>query len=115
MDCLGGTLIAISNLRFLTLSQCYGQTLQEILESPNLPFLNHLVNLFSLRASFKFPEGYNPNVKPLLLTLDPVVIKSRPLLLYVVVQILNWLVEFKARRKGWRWEGKGEVWAFKET
>lgn len=41
------------------------------------------------RTGSKIPPGSDPSVKPILLTLDPVNVRQRPLMWYVAVKIAN--------------------------
>ncbi|KZS98053.1 hypothetical protein SISNIDRAFT_436884 [Sistotremastrum niveocremeum HHB9708] len=45
--------------------------------------------MLQMRCGVKIPEGSNPAVKPLLLTLDSVNVRGRPLVWYVLVKALN--------------------------
>jgi hypothetical protein len=51
--------------------------------------VNEGLELIETRAGCKIPDGCNPSVKPVLLTLDPVNVLFRPLLWYVAVAIIN--------------------------
>lgn len=48
--------------------------------------------LLEKRSGAKIPEGTNPQCPPLLLTLDPVVIYSRPFIFYAIIWVLNYCI-----------------------
>jgi hypothetical protein len=54
------------------------------------------------RAASTFPLGSNPGIKAIRLTLDPVRVLSRPLVLYGFVWMLAKLMMVNARRHGFR-------------
>ncbi|OSX60266.1 hypothetical protein POSPLADRAFT_1182745 [Postia placenta MAD-698-R-SB12] len=54
--------------------------------------LQEVCQLIERRSGTTIPEGSNPTVKPLLLTLDPVSVVWRPLVWYLAVEISNFFV-----------------------
>lgn len=75
---------------------------EESLEADPLGLVNFCVSLVELRSAHKFAPGSNPAVKPMRLTLDPVRVTSRPLLLYLVVAALQNAVIAHAKAKGFK-------------
>ncbi|GAA5933035.1 hypothetical protein JCM10213_009270 [Rhodosporidiobolus nylandii] len=74
-------------------------------EGDKLGLVQHCVALIEARSAWRFPPGRNPRVQATRLTLDPVRVASRPLLLYGVVSALQNGVVARAKAKGFR-----EVW-----
>ncbi|KAM0746414.1 hypothetical protein T439DRAFT_329860 [Meredithblackwellia eburnea MCA 4105] len=66
-------------------------------EEDKLDLVLHSLKLLEARVAKEFPEGTNPKVKPIRLTLDPVKVASRPLLLYLIVYGMQRLALSKAR------------------
>ncbi|GAA6012658.1 hypothetical protein JCM10207_009071 [Rhodosporidiobolus poonsookiae] len=79
------------------------------LEGDKLGLVQHCVALVEARAAHRFPAGRNPRVKATRLTLDPVRVTSRPLLLYGVVALLQQSVIARAKARGFREEVDGET------
>ncbi len=65
--------------------------------------LDEVIDLLEKRVGVKVPEGSNPSVNPLLLTLDPVNVSWRPLIWYAGVALSN---AFLRRRFNNRWNAK---------
>lgn len=61
------------------------------------------------RAARPFPDGRNPNIKTIRLTLDPVRVWSRPLILYVFVWSLQKVVVGNSKRHGFREHKDGDL------
>ncbi|KAH8105879.1 hypothetical protein BXZ70DRAFT_917198 [Cristinia sonorae] len=57
--------------------------------------LEQTVILLEKRSGLKFPEGFNPDVETLRLTVDPVSTAARPLVWYVVISLANRLVKWR--------------------
>lgn len=51
------------------------------------------------RAGIAIPEGSDPNVRPLLLTLDPITVAWRPFFWYVGVAVSNSIIRRSFRSK----------------
>lgn len=66
--------------------------------------LEETVELLERRSGVKFPEGFNPEVHTLRLTVDPVSTAARPFMWYVVLSVINWLVR---RRLESKWHARG--------
>ncbi|GAA6047697.1 hypothetical protein JCM3770_001724 [Rhodotorula araucariae] len=75
---------------------------EESVEADRLGLVHHCLVLVEARAAHVFPPGRNPAVKPLRLTLDPLRVRSRPLLLYVVVALLQKAVMARALTRGFK-------------
>lgn len=54
--------------------------------------LSESIELLEKRTGTPFPKGNNPNVKPILLTLDPVHVFVRPLGWYLFIKSANYFV-----------------------
>lgn len=61
--------------------------------------LQEVCQLIERRSGTTIPEGSNPTVKPLLLTLDPVSVVWRPLVWYLAVEISNFFVRRRLVRE----------------
>ncbi|ORX37879.1 hypothetical protein BD324DRAFT_578355 [Kockovaella imperatae] len=57
-----------------------------------LDFLDASLKMLEARTGTRFPDGFDPNVEMLRLTLDPVNAKGRPLILYAVTNTINWFL-----------------------
>jgi hypothetical protein len=58
--------------------------------------LNHLLDCLDLiekRTGTRIPEGSNPNAQPILLTLDPVSIRWRPLIYYLLIALSDYIMK----------------------
>ncbi|BGP37379.1 hypothetical protein JCM10450v2_001288 [Rhodotorula kratochvilovae] len=75
---------------------------EESVAADRLGLVHHCLVLVEARAAHVFPPGRNPAVKPLRLTLDPLRVTSRPLLLYVVVNLLQKAVMGRALTRGFK-------------
>jgi hypothetical protein len=76
-----------------------------------LEFLHYCREMIEARQGYAFPES-GPNWKPLKcmrLTLDPVVVHSRPLLLYLVVNAVSYITLLRAQWDGFKLEQKGRI------
>jgi hypothetical protein len=51
------------------------------------------------RSGCRIPEGSNPSVKPVLLTLDPVNVSFRPFFWYTFVAIANLIVRLRLQNQ----------------
>lgn len=67
-----------------------------------LTFAEHCVELVEARAAMPFKEGRNSKVKVIRLTLDPVRVYQRPLILYTFVFSIQRLLTYKAALNGFR-------------
>ncbi|KAI0750717.1 hypothetical protein C8Q80DRAFT_1153583 [Daedaleopsis nitida] len=65
--------------------------------------LHEVIELIECRAGINIPEGSNPAVNPLLLTLDPVDVAWRPLVWYLGVALSNAILRRRLRTK---WNAK---------
>ncbi|GAA5871902.1 hypothetical protein JCM8547_003300 [Rhodosporidiobolus lusitaniae] len=79
------------------------------LEGDKLGLVQHCISLVEARAAHRFQPGRNPLVKATRLTLDPVKVASRPLLLYGVVAALQKAVLRRAKMKGFVEGVEGDV------
>ncbi|KAI1795198.1 hypothetical protein LXA43DRAFT_993885 [Ganoderma leucocontextum] len=61
--------------------------------------LDEVIDLLERRAGIKIPEGSNPTVNPLLLTLDPVNVSWRPLIWYAGIALSNAFLRRRFRNK----------------
>lgn len=59
----------------------------------NKALLDETLPLLQKRAGATFKEGSNPECKPILVTTGSVIIRSRPLFLYVCLKIVNTILE----------------------
>ena len=72
--------------------------------------LDEAVELLEKRVGCTFPKGSNANVKPLLLTIDPVNILPRPLAWYLFVKFANiYLRSLYKAKHGLRFGKFGEL------
>ena len=55
--------------------------------------LQETITLLEMRAGKPIQKGSNPNVTPLLLTLDPVNVCARPLMMYLGVKVAGMLLQ----------------------
>ena len=67
------------------------------------------VDLVEHRAATTFPPGRNPKIKVIRLTLDPVRVVSRPLVLYVFVWLVTKAVTGNAIRYGFKEVKDGDM------
>lgn len=65
--------------------------------------LDETVDLLERRAGMKFPEGFNPEVTVLRLTVDPVSTAARPFMWYVIVAVANFFVRWRLES---RWQAR---------
>ncbi|KAM0792916.1 hypothetical protein ACM66B_002676 [Microbotryomycetes sp. NB124-2] len=65
-----------------------------------LGLVEHCIEMIEARAACKFEPGRNPRIKTIRLTLDPVRVTQRPLLLYLFVAGLQLLVTLKLKARG---------------
>ncbi|SCV72611.1 BQ2448_4148 [Microbotryum intermedium] len=70
------------------------------LEQDKLGLLEHCLDLVEFRAGGPLREGRNPRCKVIRLTLDPVRVTQRPILLYSIVGCLQQYVGLKLRARG---------------
>ncbi|GAA5998083.1 uncharacterized protein JCM10292_002311 [Rhodotorula paludigena] len=75
---------------------------EESVDCDRLGLVHHCLTLVQARAAHVFPPGRNARVRPLRLTLDPLRVTGRPLLLYVVVGLLQKAVMGRAITRGFR-------------
>ncbi|GBE79707.1 hypothetical protein SCP_0209080 [Sparassis crispa] len=73
---------SIFNARFTSFDQ---------VPEPHQLALRDVLHMIELRSGSTIPEGSNPAAKPILLTLDPVCVYSRPLVWYAGVMVCNLL------------------------
>ncbi|GAA5949001.1 hypothetical protein JCM21900_003168 [Sporobolomyces salmonicolor] len=73
-----------------------------VIEGDKLGLVMHCVELVEARAAHRFPRGRNPKIHTLRLTLDPVRVVSRPLILYAVVAAIQGGVLKHAKYKGFK-------------
>jgi hypothetical protein len=76
-----------------------------------LEFLHYCRELIEARQGYAFTES-GPDWEPLRcmrLTLDPVVVHSRPLLLYLVVNAVSYVTLLRAQWDGFKLERKGRI------
>jgi len=67
------------------------------------------IALIEKRAGCSIPEGSNPSCRPVLVTLDPVTILSRPLLFYGIVRVAtHWLELSFCKFYGFKYGGNGD-------
>ncbi|KAK4705167.1 hypothetical protein P7C70_g1037, partial [Phenoliferia sp. Uapishka_3] len=76
------------------------------IDGDKLGLTEHCVDMVEARAGRPFPPGRNPDVKTIRLTLDPVRVWSRPLILYVFVWCLQKIIIANSTRHGFK-EVKG--------
>jgi hypothetical protein len=69
--------------------------LPENLSKEERDILNDAVALLERRTGCKIPEGDDPAVKPMLLTLDDVNIAFRPLVFYLLIAVVNQLLRMR--------------------
>ncbi|GAA5973276.1 hypothetical protein JCM11641_003047 [Rhodosporidiobolus odoratus] len=79
------------------------------IEGDKLGLVNHCLSLIEARSAYRFPPGRNPKVRATRLTLDPVRVTSRPLILYGFVSALQNAIVQKAKFKGFKEERDGDV------
>lgn len=67
------------------------QPLERVKSSSTLrPLLEQTYDLLEARTGTTFLPGNNPNIQILRLTLDPVNIRGRPMILYALASGINW-------------------------
>lgn len=72
--------------------------------------MDEAIELLEKRIGRTFPKGSNPNVKPLLLTIDPVNVLPRPLIWYLFVKGANLYLRSRYEAKyGLRYGKFGEL------
>ena len=64
-------------------------TTYDAIDHSSRTILDEALNLIETRSGVSIPNGSAPEIKPLLLTLDPVNVCLRPLTWYVVVKVCN--------------------------
>ncbi|KAI0832383.1 hypothetical protein BC628DRAFT_1310286 [Trametes gibbosa] len=74
---------------------------------PHRRALLEVIQMIELRAGSKIPEGSNPAVTPLLLTVDPINVAWRPFIWYAAVALSN---AYLRRRLQSRWHAKVGVY-----
>ncbi|RIA98659.1 Alpha/Beta hydrolase protein [Glomus cerebriforme] len=77
----------------------------------NTEYINELydiINVIENEKRVKFPEGYNPDVKCIRLTLDPVKAIPRPFIFYVMIFIFNYINYIVLRIFGFEHYGLNE-------
>ncbi|KAM0751691.1 hypothetical protein T439DRAFT_300689 [Meredithblackwellia eburnea MCA 4105] len=79
------------------------------IDGDKLGLMEHCLDLVEARAGRTMPPGRNSRVKTIRLTLDPVRVMSRPLVLYVFVWCLQSAVIANAKRHGFKEEVDGET------
>lgn len=82
---------------------------EQTFDSDKLGFVQFCLTLCEARAATRFAPGRNPSVHALRLTLDPVRVVSRPLLLYGVVALLQNAVIARAKTRGFREYDDGDA------
>lgn len=86
------------NLDELSSDNVHGEDEHEVVEEITEFFEER--NLQRLYEGFRFPDGRNPNVKSMRLSLDPVRKSTRPFIFYAVVNSLNYLAYIFFTRLG---------------
>jgi hypothetical protein len=79
------------------------------IEGDKFGLVMHCVDLVEARAAHRFEPGRNQEIKTLRLTLDPVRVTQRPLILYLVVALLQNGVLAATRLKGFKEYKDGKV------
>ncbi|GAA6010902.1 hypothetical protein JCM11491_004592 [Sporobolomyces phaffii] len=79
------------------------------IEGDKYGLVMHCVELVEARAAHRFEDGRNDKIKTLRLTLDPVRVTMRPLVLYLVVALLQNGVLAATKLKGFREIRDGNV------
>ena len=72
---------------------------EEELSLEHRQVLQEALELMEKRAGGRVPEGSNPSLRSLRLTIDPFVITHRPLAWYVYVKVVNSYVFWQCKRK----------------
>lgn len=62
---------------------------EDNIPAENKALIEEALILLQQRSGAIFKEGSNPECKPLLLTIDPVIIRSRPLFFYAGLKVIN--------------------------
>ncbi|WWC73569.1 uncharacterized protein I206_107541 [Kwoniella pini CBS 10737] len=69
---------------------CFGCPLEQVLANEeNKKYMEYLIELVEARSGSQFEEGYNDELKVIRLSIDPVQAKARPLILYVLTNMIN--------------------------
>ena len=71
----------------------------EQLPESHKTLVDEAIDLIQMRVGCKIPEGSNPAIKPLRLTIDPVETRSRPLIWYMFVKVINVYVRWQYGRR----------------
>lgn len=79
------------------------------IEGDKYGLVMHCVEMVEARAAHRFEEGRNEEIKTLRLTLDPVRVTQRPLILYLVVALLQNGVLAATKIKGFKEIKDGKV------
>ncbi|GAA5901993.1 uncharacterized protein JCM6883_000460 [Sporobolomyces salmoneus] len=80
-----------------------------MIEGDKYGLVMHCVELVEARAAHRFETGRNEKIKTLRLTLDPVRVTQRPLILYLVVALLQNGVLAATKLKGFRELRDGKI------
>lgn len=80
-----------------------------------LETVEHSLGLWEARTGIKLPEGKNPDVDVVRLTLDPVRVLSRPLALYCAIWLAQQFYRYKLRSWGFEEQSHGGMKYFVRT
>ena len=70
---------------------CFGVPFEDIKnDEAKMEFLSGSLEMLEARTGTTFVDGFEPNVEIMRLTLDPVIAKGRPLILYGLTNLVNW-------------------------
>lgn len=80
---------------FMWLSwSCFTLPIEDAREDDGkVAFLDEVIETLEARTGWTFPDGFDPNIKVMRLTLDPVNAKGRPLILYALSGTINWFLQ----------------------
>ncbi|TCD60428.1 hypothetical protein EIP91_010080 [Steccherinum ochraceum] len=73
-------------------------TMEEIPKDRRI-LLDEIVDLLERRAGMQLPEGFNPEVRTLRLTVDPVTVAPRPFVWYIILSTINWILRWRLESK----------------
>jgi pimeloyl-ACP methyl ester carboxylesterase len=85
----------------------FGRTIQEVEERQRTRHqLKQMMNMLESKCCYKFPAGYNRNIRTFRLNLDPLHAVHRPWIFYAVVFIIDWLGKMLLRAAGFQRYGR---------
>jgi len=94
--------IQIENLQHWVLWACFDKAPTEFVEQEREE-VNDLLDVIQDSIQYKLSEGYNPNIKSIRVSIDPVRSQSRPFICYLIVLFLRGIGELFATYLGFQY------------